>query len=245
MIMDTPTRILYDGEEVVRANMLEKSGVGKRYLNMRLNEFHPSNEQLEAYEAAVKFCDEFVSGKNRGGGLLFAGNCGSGKTMLAAAVCGEVISRIQLNSTQVDLATMFGVSLETYGVQAVKFVNAVDLLERLRCSYSTGNAYEILNEYRTAPLLVLDDLGAQKSTGWSGERLYDLINYRYMELLPIIITTNCRVEELRSAIGDRTFDRLRAICRYIPITTAQSLRTGKRQGGEPPRADTRFLSTVI
>lgn len=227
----------YNGEELIRKSMLERSNIGARYKHMRMSEFNPSENQREAYNAAVEFCENFLSGKNRGEGLLFAGNCGSGKTMLSAAICGEIIARAKLDEMKVCLAAKFGEGCGISGDPTVRFENTVNLLERLRCSFDKFDKCGLFDEFKStrsiieecenAPILILDDLGAQKPSGWSGERLYDLINYRYMELLPIIVTTNCRPEELRSALGERIFDRIKTMCRYYPITTTESLRQGK------------------
>ena len=43
---------------------------------------------------------------------------------------------------------------------------------------------------REAALLVLDDLGAQQSSPWANEKLFQLLNYRYNSRIPTIITTN-------------------------------------------------------
>lgn len=215
-----------DGARFIRRVMLENSGIGKRYRGVSLSDFEPKEGQEEAHAAAKAFYEDYMSGKNRGEGMLFAGNCGSGKTILAAAIGCEVIANIELDEVRIGYAAMFGEDFKRCGEYPVKFVNAVDLLERLRNSFDKGNGESrgMLEEYEAAPLLILDDLGAEKPSGWSGERLYELINYRYTELLPTIITTNCHADELRSRLGERIFDRIRSTCSYHAITSAVSLR---------------------
>lgn len=58
------------------------------------------------------------------------------------------------------------------------------------------------------PLLILDDLGAAKTSEWTEELTYRLINRRYNEMLPTLITTNLPIGELRGAVGDRVASRL-------------------------------------
>lgn len=215
------------GRRAVIRRMRRESGLGGRYLNCRLSDFQPLESQLEAYQAANSFCEDYLSGKNHGEGLLFAGNCGSGKTMLAASVAGEIIERAELDEFRVGFAGMLGVDQWSNKDDPVRFVNVVELLERLRCSFDRaedGSARSILEVYERVPLLILDDLGAERPTGWAAERLYELINYRYMEVLPIIVTTNCTADDLRSRLGDRIFDRIKSICRYTPLTASGSLR---------------------
>ena len=69
---------------------------------------------------------------------------------------------------------------------------------------------------KTVPLLVLDDLGAQKTTEWVTERLFVIINARYDDLLPTIITSNIYLEELRQLPGwDRLVDRIVEMARAV------------------------------
>ena len=217
------------GRRLVIRTLRERSGLGARYANLTLDDFKPTESQRAAFEAARQFCADFAARKNRGEGLLFAGNCGSGKTMLAAAMAGEIIEKSELDETRVGFAAMLGADQWNTSEVIVKFANVVDLLERLRCSFDKndsekGSAREILAGYERAPLLILDDLGAEKPSGWSGERLYELINYRYSELLPTIFTTNCRADEIQTRLGERLFDRIRSTCRYVPLTVPKSLR---------------------
>ena len=215
------------GRRLVICKMRQNSGMGERYKNCRLRDFKPIPTQAEAFNAACEFCENYISGKNRGEGLLFAGNCGSGKTMLAASLAGEILERGKLDETRVGMAAMYGIDVCGSGPDIVRFVNIVDFLERIRCSFDkseAGSARSILEEYEKIPLLFIDDLGAERPTGWAGERLYELINYRYMEVLPIIVTTNCNADELRDRLGDRLFDRVKSMCRYVPLTVRESLR---------------------
>ena len=61
-------------------------------------------------------------------------------------------------------------------------------------------------------LLHLDDLGAEKQTDWVLEQLYSLVNERYEQERPIIVTTNLGFEHLEQQIGERTVSRLVEIC---------------------------------
>ncbi|MFG2224505.1 ATP-binding protein [Streptomyces sp. NPDC048644] len=58
------------------------------------------------------------------------------------------------------------------------------------------------------PLLILDDLGAAKTSEWTEELTYRLINRRYNDMLPTLVTTNLRIADLREAVGDRVASRL-------------------------------------
>ncbi|MFE0192491.1 ATP-binding protein [Streptomyces sp. NPDC058989] len=58
------------------------------------------------------------------------------------------------------------------------------------------------------PLLILDDLGAAKTSEWTEELTYRLINRRYNEMLPTLVTTNLPIADLREAVVDRVASRL-------------------------------------
>ncbi len=58
------------------------------------------------------------------------------------------------------------------------------------------------------PLLILDDLGAAKTSEFVEEQTYRLINRRYNAMLPTLITTNLRIRDLKAYLGDRVTSRL-------------------------------------
>ncbi|MFG3117864.1 ATP-binding protein [Streptomyces sp. NPDC048197] len=74
------------------------------------------------------------------------------------------------------------------------------------------------------PLLILDDLGAAKSTEWTEELTYRLINRRYNEMLPTLVTTNLPIAELRKAVGDRVASRLAEMTERVLLTGADRRR---------------------
>ena len=89
------------------------------------------------------------------------------------------------------------------------FVVVPDLLDYLRATYGPESnvSYDKLFEaIRTAPLLVLDDLGAHSSTPWAQEKLYQLLNFRYNAKLPTVITTNLGWDDVDARLRARMSD---------------------------------------
>lgn len=134
-----------------------------------------------AYERAKHFAQESV------GWLILKGGYGCGKTHLAAAISNYRIAN----------------------GQPVLFVVVPDLLDHLRATFAPTSQVsydERFEEVRTAPLLILDDLGTQSATPWAQEKLYQILNYRYNARLPTIITTNRELEEIDLRLRSRLVD---------------------------------------
>lgn len=156
-----------------------------------------------AYRTAMDFAEEPE------GWLLIFGPNGSGKTHLAAAIANRCRAR---------------------GERPVFFFVA-DLLDYLRhlMSDETGPGFlEGFNQLKNAPLLILDDLGAQSDVAWVRDRLFQLINHRYAARLPTVFTaTN---EAIGRVIEERVIARLNdpGVCTEVPIT-APAYRVDLRQ----------------
>lgn len=132
----------------------------------------------EAYGRSVQFADD------PHGWLVLLGPYGCGKTHLAAA-----IARARL------------ANLDTVLVQTVP-----DLLDYLRSAFGSSGTYEDRFEaMKKADLLILDDYGAENDTRWAGEKMFQLLNYRYNTGAATVITSN-NIE--LSGIDPRIFSRL-------------------------------------
>ncbi len=120
------------------------------------------------------------------GWLMIQGGYGCGKTHLAAAIAN------------------FAVSM---GVPTL-FLTVPDLLDTLRFSYDSVNTTfeQRFDEIRNAGLLVLDDFGTQNATAWAQEKLFQIINYRYINRLPLVVTTNLALDEIEARIRSRLQD---------------------------------------
>ncbi len=120
--------------------------------------------------------------------LFLQGPVGVGKTHLAAAVANYAI---------------------TYQKVSTYFDEVPDLLDHLRATFdpNSGTGYdERFQLIRDAGLLVLDDLGTENATPWAKEKLYQIINHRYMEQLPTVITSNVDHKKVEDRILSRILD---------------------------------------
>ena len=150
--------------------------------------------------------------------LMFTGNYGTGKTHLAAAIANFQAQR---------------------GYPAM-FIVVPDLLDHLRATFSPDARTSFdqrFEEVRTAPLLALDDLGTESATPWAREKLYQIINHRYVAKLPTVITASVSPEDLDPRISTRILDKTR--CR-VYLLKAPSYRGGPAvKEPKPARASAR------
>ncbi len=176
--------------------------------NLRRGEL--DDEQRENLKRALTVAQDYAQQPE--GWLVFLGPYGCGKTHLAAAIANERVQQ---------------------GYQAL-FVVVPDLLDHLRATYSPNSQVSYdkrFEEVRTAPLLVLDDLGTESATPWAREKLYQIFNYRYNACLPTIITTSYELEELDPRLCTRMLDESRcAVFAIIAPSYRGGSRPAKRRG---------------
>lgn len=170
----------------------EMSSFGATFESLSFDTFDPGVPHVrEAYEAARAYA------QNPDGWLFFLGSYGCGKTHLAAAIAHEVLEHQNMR---------------------VLFQVVPDLLDHLRSTFAPDQATsydERFNAIRTADLLVLDDLGTENSTPWATEKLFQIINFRYNDRRPMIISSNRNFEKLDPRIASRLSDS--RICRAVLI----------------------------
>jgi DNA replication protein DnaC len=165
-------------------------------------------DELKSLDKALKEALSFA--KRPHGWLVFTGPYGCGKTHLAAAIANQ---RAGLGDPPL-------------------FVMVPDLLDHLRAAFSpnSGTSYDRrFDEVRTAPLLVLDDMGSQSATPWAREKLYQLLNYRYNRELPTVITVaSDMLKDVDERVRTRMMDE--RICNVVTITAPAFVGTKKKTG---------------
>ncbi|QRN83215.1 ATP-binding protein [Chloroflexota bacterium] len=140
--------------------------------------------QADSLENAFNQSKTFA--ENREGWLLLMGRFGCGKTHLAAAIANAAI--------EASVPTLF--------------LTVPDLLDWLRFAYggSEMSFEDRFEEIREIPLLILDDFGTQNATAWAQEKIFQIINHRYVNQLPTVITSNIMIDDFEGRIRSRVQD---------------------------------------
>lgn len=147
-------------------------------------------------EAARRYALNFDEFRKQGKGLLLFGTVGTGKTYAAACIANALIDR----------------GIPVLMTNFARIANTVGGMWEGKQEY-----YDSLNRF---PLLILDDLAAERKTEYMSEIVFNVIDARYRAGLPLIITTNLTAEELKhpSDISyQRTFSRLLEMCLPVEV----------------------------
>ncbi len=143
-----------------------------------------AEKQVQSLEWAYNHSRQYATSLQ--GWLLLQGGYGCGKTHLAAAIANFAV--------QMGVPTLF--------------LTVPDLLDTLRFAYDNPDTTfeERFDQIRNAELLILDDFGTQNATGWAQEKLFQIINYRYINKMPLVVTTNLTLDEIEPRIRSRLQD---------------------------------------
>jgi len=186
---------------------LADANIPKRYQHCTIANFAAYNESLE--RAAVEAGRIAAAFPAVSRGLFLEGQPGVGKTHLAVAVLKQVV--------------------QTTGARGL-FYDTRDLLRVIRSTYDPSirtTELEVLRPVMRAELLVLDDLGAEKTSEWVEETMNLIVNTRYNERRLTIFTSNYEdipddtdPNSLLFRIGHRMRSRLFEMCEFVVLDAA-------------------------
>ena len=177
------------------ARLLESSGVPRIYEKISFDQYKETDENRKAIEAA-----HWIVNDDDDSSVYFYGSKGTGKTMLSCVITNEIARRGKV----------------------VLFSSVPDLMADIRASFKGGNTEEVINSVKNAPILVLDDLGAERATEWVGEQIFAIINARYAGRKKTVITSNYAPDELAAHFADKTqgeriVSRIYGMCARVQI----------------------------
>ena len=167
--------------------LLGKSGIKKRFQHRTFDNFKAdTSERQRCYKIAKRYADTFKQRYENGDGLYIEGTNGTGKTHLAAAIALQLINE---------------------GVPVI-CKTSTDMLLDIKKTFERSEISEstVLGLYKSADLLIIDDLGKEQCSDWSMSTLYSILNDRYEDMKPTIITTNYSAEELIRVLTPKGYD---------------------------------------
>jgi DNA replication protein DnaC len=177
-------------------------GVNPKIKNCTFDNFVPREGVMTALSYSKSYSKNISENIKNGYGILFLGEVGTGKSHLSAAI------------SNVALDNEFTVIYEVI----------TDLLCKIRSTYSSEDAKHketneqaLLDSLCCCDLLVLDDIGTEKTSPWTETIIYTIVNKRYNLKKPTIVSTNLSLKELSKKIGVRTMDRLIEMNKMIEL----------------------------
>jgi DNA replication protein DnaC len=198
--------IYQDGEEVAKRckclekeilqNKIKSAAIPEEFKGKTFSNYIKDSDNEKAFTAAYEFVKDW---DDRPKGIIFTGMVGVGKTHLVAAIINNLM-------VKKDVIPMF--------------VNTPDLIAELReAQFKDGedSLANKLNKIKDCPLVCFDDLAKERMTDWVREQYYRIINHRYINRLPVLVTTNCSMDQLDEKLGDATASRLIAMCEVIEV----------------------------
>ena len=158
------------------------------------NDLGYNPKQIAIAKQYVQHWEEFL---NTSTGMLLWGNVGTGKSYIAGCIANALLDK---------------------GVPVI-MTNFARLLNKLTDMYS-GDRNAYIDRFKRYPLLIIDDLGMERDSEFAREQVFSIIDSRYRSQLPMIVTTNLSLEELKDPTDlsrSRIYDRVLERCLPIKI----------------------------
>lgn len=149
-------------------------------------------------------------------GLYLHGDAGTGKTHMAYAICKKISEEgIGVRAFKsFDMLKMIKEDMFRNGdteTNGDRFFRDNNMDEHDHVTFLDG-----INNFNG--LLFIDDLGVEKGTEWGIETLYSIIDKKYEDIIPVIITSNSNLGQLSKDLGDRFSSRISQMCEVFQVT---------------------------
>ena len=184
-------------EELCRIDNLRSSSlIESRLRNARLNTYKHTKDNERLYKIALRYVDNFENMYKHSQGILFWGAVGTGKSYTAACIANELLDR----------------------KVPVVMTSFVKIFQNLQASQDAEK--ELMTRFNAAKLLIIDDLGTERNTDYGLEKVYNIIDSRYLSGKPLILTTNLSLQEMRETTDIRyrkVYDRIFEMCYPVQV----------------------------
>lgn len=189
-------RLRFEEEQRTINNLRQLSLMDARLKAVRFATYKVTEENQKVFGIAKRYVENFGEMFSKGQGILFWGNVGTGKSYTAAAIANELLGQMQ----------------------SVIMTSFIKLLDEM--SDFDRDDSEYIAKLNRAKLLIIDDLGTERGTDFSLEKVYDIIDSRYRTGKPIILTTNLEISQMKSCDDiryNRIYDRIFEMCYPVKV----------------------------
>lgn len=171
-------------DRITRA--LRSCSIGDRFMGMAFDDYKPTCDKAKK---VLDSCQEYVESfrDKSGANIMMIGSPGTGKNMLAAIICQEIIKK--------DFACLHS--------------TAMKLVRKVKDSWRNKeqSEQEVIDSFVAPALLVIDEIGVQFGTPTEQLYLTEIINERYEKRRPTILISNLKLSQLTEVMGERVVDR--------------------------------------
>ena len=180
-------------EKEMRAidSLKKQSLMDERLRNATFDHFKKTEANAWNLKLCLRYAEHFDEMLEKNQGLLFYGEVGTGKTFAAACIANHLLSlRVPVVMTS--------------------FVKLLDSMMGFK-----DEDQVMINRLNRAKLLIIDDLGTERSTDTALEKVYNIVDSRYLAQRPIILTTNLSLDEMKKTLDtrySRIYDRIFEMC---------------------------------
>ena len=188
-------RRMDDHDKIVKFRQL--SMIDDKFRNVSFDSLQQNRFNERNLKICRRYAEKFDEMLEKNQGLLLWGDVGLGKSWAAAAIANYLLSK-------------------TIPVVMFSLVQAIKNIESKKMSEA-----EIISLMNSAQLVIIDDLGAERDSSFAQEKVYSIIDSRYRKKLPMIVTTNITLEQMKKECDpkfSRIYDRIFENCYPMQFT---------------------------
>lgn len=189
-------KLLEDRQNMINV-LKEASLMDARFHNATFENYTVTDYNARNHKLCLRYASRFDEMLKKSQGLLLWGGVGTGKSFSAACIANYLLDR------QISVAM-------------TSFVKILELIQKDR-----NEEPRLIEKLSSAKLLILDDFGAERNTDYALEKVYNVIDSRYRSKLPMIITTNLSLPDMKRETDiryTRLYDRIFEVCYPMQFT---------------------------
>ena len=195
-------------EKQIRLNSIFKNSLmDEKFKKCTFENWNHDIGSEKIFKICSKYASNFTKAKEDNLGLMLYGEPGNGKTHAVSCIANYLMLR--------------GIPTICLSINKIH-----ERIKETYSSYGKEGEETVLKSLSNADLLIIDDLGTEQKNEWSSAKIYNIMDSRYRNGLPTIITTNINLKDLKDMYQKRTYDRLMEMCTPV-MNDGKSIRVEK------------------